>query len=113
VYYATKAYVVSFSEAIAEELRGTGVTVTAFLPGPTRTEFQSRADMEGSGLTRLGMADARSVAEAGYRAMEAGRTLSIPGWTNRALAFSVRFGPRALVRRVVQRLNRGNRLATR
>jgi hypothetical protein len=106
VYYATKAYVLSFSEALTEELRGTGVTVTALLPGPTRTEFQRRAGMEGSGLTRLGMADARSVAELGYRAMEAGRAVAIPGLANRLLALTVRLSPRALVRKIVKRLNR-------
>ncbi len=106
VYYASKAYVLSFSEAIAEELRGTGVTVTALLPGPTRTEFQERAKMEGSGLVRLGMASARSVAEVGYRGMEAGRVVVIPGLVNRLLALSVRFSPRWLVRRVVKRINR-------
>jgi hypothetical protein len=106
VYYASKAYVLSFSEALTEELRGTGVTVTALLPGPTRTEFQRRAGMEGSRLTRLGMADARSVAELGYRAMEDGRAVAIPGIANRLLALTVRLSPRALVRRVVKRLNR-------
>ena len=58
VYYASKAYVLSLSEALAEELRGTGVTVTVLCPGATRTEFQSRARTEGSGFTRMGMADA-------------------------------------------------------
>jgi uncharacterized protein len=106
VYYASKAYVLSFSEAIAEELRGTGVTVTALLPGPTRTKFQARAEMEGSGLVRLGMASARSVAEVGYRAMEAGRVVVIPGVFNRILALSVRVSPRWLVRRIAKRLNR-------
>ncbi len=108
VYYASKAYVLSFTEALAEELRGTGVTATALLPGPTRTEFQARADMEGSRLVRLGMADARSVAEAGYRAMEAGRAVSIPGISNKALSLVVRLSPRWAVRRVVSWLNRGN-----
>jgi hypothetical protein len=109
VYYASKAYVVSFTEALAEELRGTGVTATALLPGPTATEFQARADMAGSGLVRLGMADARSVAEAGYRGMEAGRVMVIPGIANRVLSLAVRFSPRWAVRRVVSGLNRGTR----
>ena len=108
VYYASKAYVVSFTEALAEELRGTGVTSTALLPGPTRTEFQSRADMAESRLVRFGMADARSVAEAGYRGMEAGKVVVIPGITNKAGSLLVRVSPRAAVRRVVSWLNRGN-----
>lgn len=107
VYYASKAYVLSFSEAISEELRGSGVTVTALLPGPTRTEFQARARMEGVNLTRFGLADAGPVAEAGYRAMERGKAVVIPGTMNRILAMTVRFSPRRLVRRVVSRLNRG------
>jgi len=109
VYYASKAYVFSFTEAIAEELRATGVTSTALLPGPTRTEFQSRADMAGSRLIRLGMANARSVAEAGYRGMEAGRVMVIPGISNKALSLVVRLSPRWAVRRVVSWLNRSNR----
>jgi short-subunit dehydrogenase len=109
VYYASKAYVLSFTEAIAEELRGTGVTATALLPGPTRTEFQARADMEGSRLVRLGMAEARPVAEAGYRGMEAGRVVVIPGLSNQALSLLVRLSPRFAVRRVVSWLNRSNR----
>jgi short-subunit dehydrogenase len=108
VYYASKASVLSFSEAIAEELRGTGVTSTALLPGPTRTEFQSRAEMTGSRLVRFGMADARSVAEAGYRGMEAGRAVVIPGISNKALSLLVRLSPRFAVRRVVSWLNRSN-----
>ncbi|HEY7700035.1 MAG TPA: SDR family oxidoreductase [Vicinamibacteria bacterium] len=108
VYYASKAYVLSFTEAIAEELRGTGVTATALLPGPTRTEFQSRADMAGSRLVRLGMADARPVAEAGYRGMESGTVVVIPGIANQALSVVVRFSPRWAVRTVVSWLNRSN-----
>jgi len=108
VYYASKAYVLSFTEAIAEELRGTGVTSTALLPGPTRTEFQSRANMAGSRLMRLGMADPRSVAEAGYRGMEAGKAVVIPGIANKSLSLLVRVSPRWAVRRVVSWLNRSN-----
>ena len=106
VYYASKAYVLSLSEALAEELRGTGVTVTALCPGVTRTEFQSRARTEGSGLTRMGMADARTVAEVGFRAMVAGRAFAVPGLLNRLLVLAVRLGPRLLVRRIVRELNR-------
>ncbi len=107
VYYASKAYVLSFTEALAEELRGTAVTATALLPGPTRTEFQSRADMAESRLLRFGMADARSVAEAGYRGMEAGKVVVIPGITNRTGSLLVRLSPRFVVRRFVSWLNRG------
>ncbi len=76
VYYASKAYVNSFSQAVAEELRDTGVTVTVLCPGPVATEFQEAADLEGvKGFDFA--ADARSVAECGYRAMEKGQLLAI------------------------------------
>jgi len=107
VYYATKAYVLSFSEALAEELRGTGVTITALCPGVTATGFQERAQMADSRLIRLGMQDARFVAEVGYRAMVTGKAVAIPGLANRALALLVRLSPRSAIRRVVRRLNLG------
>ncbi len=105
VYYATKAFVLSFSEALAEEVRGTGVTVTALCPGPTRTEFGKRADMEGSRLMSgsiLSVAASRPVAVDGYRAMLRGRAICIPGGMNRFMAQSVRVSPRWLVRRAVR-----------
>jgi short-subunit dehydrogenase len=103
VYYATKAYVLSFSEAIGEELRGTGVSVTALCPGPTASGFQAEAAMEQSRLVagrRLPTAGA--VALAGHRAMLAGKPVAIVGLQNRLLAASVRLTPRPVVRRVVQ-----------
>lgn len=78
VYFATKAYVTSFSNAIAEELRDTGVTVTALLPGATATSFADTADLEDTSLFRRA-ASARSVAEDGYEAMMAGRLEVISG----------------------------------
>ncbi len=101
VYYATKAYVLSFSEALAEELQGTGVTVTALCPGPTRTGFQSRANLEGARLLR-GIMDVRPVAIAGYRALMRGQRVVIPGRVNWLFAESVRFGPRRLVTGIVR-----------
>ncbi len=108
VYYATKAYVLSFSEALAEELRGTGVTVTVLCPGVTATGFQARAQMADSRLIRLGMQDARSVAQVGYRAMVKGKAVAIPGLANRILTLAVRLSPRFAVRRVVRHLNLGD-----
>jgi len=105
VYYATKSFVLSFSEAIANELEGTGVTVTALCPGPTATEFQTRAQMQNSGLVKgRKMMDARTVAEAGYRAMMSGKTVVIPGLGNKLLAQSIRFSPRRLVTKIVRRM---------
>lgn len=103
VYYATKAYVLSFSEALSNELADSGVTVTALCPGPTATEFQRRAGMDASKAERLGwMMTARAVALAGYRGMLRGTRLVIPGFANFLIAESVRFTPRALVLRVAR-----------
>jgi short-subunit dehydrogenase len=106
VYYATKAYVLSFSEAVANEVQGTGVTVTALCPGPTATGFSRRASMEETRLVRSPlMMDAAAVARVGYRAMMAGKVVAIPGWANRAMTTVVRLTPRGLVTRFVRRIN--------
>jgi short-subunit dehydrogenase len=104
VYYASKAYVLSFSEALANELHGTGVTVTALCPGPTRTGFQKRGEMEDSRLVQGQIASARSVAEAGYRGLMAGKTIVIPGFTNKLVPWVVRLSPRNMVPAVVRRM---------
>jgi len=104
VYYSTKAYVLSFSEALSEELRGSGVTVTAFCPGPTATEFQARARLERSGLLRIAQADVGPIAEAGYRAMKEGKAVAVPGTLNKITTLLIRVAPRFLVRRVVKKL---------
>lgn len=109
VYYATKAYVISFSEAIANELQGSGVTVTCLCPGATETDFARRADMEGSRLFQMGKMPSADVARAGYRAMMKGKTLVITGLRNKLMAQSVRFSPRkmvtALARKVQERVH--------
>ena len=94
VYYATKSYVVSFSEAIHNESRDYGVTVTCLCPGPTETEFQQRAGASGTNLfkSRRPM-DANTVARIGLRAMKAGKPLVIAGGLNAAMAFLTRFAP--------------------
>ena len=104
VYYASKAYVLSFSEALANELRGTGVTVTALCPGPTRTGFQKRGIMEDSRLVQGHIADPSSVALAGYRGLRAGKTIVIPGFSNKLIPWVVRVSPRGVVTRVVRRM---------
>jgi short-subunit dehydrogenase len=103
VYYATKAYVLSFSEALADELHGSGVTVTALCPGPTRTGFQERGRMEASRLVQGRIADARGVAEAGYAGMMAGKALVIPGFTNKLVPWLPRLLPRSMVTSIVRR----------
>jgi uncharacterized protein len=105
IYYATKAFVLSFSEAIANELEGTGVTVTALCPGPTATEFQERGKMQNSGLVKgKKIMDARTVAEAGYRGLMAGKLIVIPGVMNKLLAQSIRVSPRSLVTKIVRKM---------
>ncbi len=99
VYYATKAYVLSFSEAIGFELKKTGVTVTALCPGPTKSGFQSEAKMSKSRLFRGHVMDAETVAEAGFRGMMRGKAIVVPGGRNKFLVFLVRLVPRSIARR--------------
>jgi uncharacterized protein len=105
VYYATKAYVISFSEALANEVKDKGVTVTCLCPGPTDTSFQQRAGTEQTVLFRkLRPMDAKSVARDGYRGMMSGKTMVIPGFGNWLIAESVRFGPRKLVTAISRKI---------
>jgi short-subunit dehydrogenase len=104
-YYASKAFVLSFSEALATELRGSGVTVTASCPGPTATEFGEIAGNSRTKLFRRGVMDAAAVAKHAYRAMLAGDVVAIPGFLNKLLAIGSSVGPRALVRSTTARLN--------
>jgi short-subunit dehydrogenase len=98
VYYATKAYVLSFSEALANEVAGSGVVVSCFCPGATDTGFQKRANIENSRLfKKIGAMGVEVVARDGYRGLMAGRTVVFSGVQNRLLAESVRFAPRKLV----------------
>ena len=106
VYYATKAYVLSFSEAIADELRNSGVTVTALCPGPTDTGFASAAGTESTMLFKMKRpADSKSVARAGYDGMKSGKRIVIPGAANKLLAQSIRVSPRRLVTAIVRKMN--------
>lgn len=104
-YYASKAFVLSFTEALAYELRGTGVTATVLCPGPTETEF---AQVSGAGNAALfkTAASAASVARYGYRCMLAGRTVAVPGITMKLALQSLRASPRSVLRALGGRLNR-------
>ncbi len=102
VYYATKAFVLSFSEALFYELRPHGITVTTLVPGPTATEFQKRAGLGKVKLTRfLVMMDAASVARAGYKGLQQGKRVVIPGVLNKLSVWSLRFMPRALAAQMI------------
>ncbi len=94
VYGATKAFVLSFSEALSAELEGTGVTVTALCPGVTATRFASRARTENTLLVRLNSMAAGDVARAGYQALMKGKARVVPGWFNKVMIGSLRFSPR-------------------
>jgi uncharacterized protein len=105
VYSATKAYVLSFSEALAEEVRRSGVTVTTLCPGATDTGFATRAAMGDSKLFKQKrLPDAATVAQAGYEGFRRGAAVVIPGLQNKFLAHSVRFMPRGWVTRIVRRM---------
>jgi short-subunit dehydrogenase len=106
VYYATKAYVLSFSEALANELKGSGVTVTCLCPGGTRTGFMARAKMGNPEIwsrSRV-MMEAAVVARRGYDGLMKGKRLVIPGLLNKLLAHSTRLGSRGLNASIVRRI---------
>lgn len=105
VYYATKAYVLSFTEALAEELTGTRVTATALCPGPTMTEFQESAGFGDVRLFRGPLVwDPASVALVGWEGAKRGKRVVIPGFANRVLALGARLSPRRLSTKIARRL---------
>lgn len=107
IYYATKAYVLSFSEALSQETAGTGVTVTALCPGPVRTPFHARAGMGNrSAGGVLATMDADAVALAGYRAMMSGDPLVVPGLGSKVITVLVRCLPRRVVARLAGMVQR-------
>jgi hypothetical protein len=106
VYYASKAFVQSFSEALFEELRGTGVNVTNLCPGPTETNFSQTARAYQIRTTQVAKMSAAEVAAAGHRAFRQGRCVNVPGAKNRLLVQLTRFLPRAAIRKGVGRYNK-------
>jgi short-subunit dehydrogenase len=107
-YYATKAFVLSFSEALAEELSGYGISVTTLCPGPTRTEFAKRAGIENSRMFHEKFAqsmDSVAVAAAGFEGMMRGKRLVIPGLMNRISSLAVRLVPIGITTKITKRLN--------
>jgi uncharacterized protein len=106
VYYATKAYVLSFTEALANELNGTGVQICAFCPGPTTTGFQEAAGMSGARLKRLkAMMPAAAAAHYGYHSMFKGKSIILPGFFNKLTPVMVRLFPRKIMTQMIRSLS--------
>ena len=107
VYYATKAFVLHFTEGLHEELSGTNIKISCLCPGPSKTDF-----FTGHGLGNLKSLDkvpwkqsAREVALTGIKSLESGKAVQISGLINSLIAWSVRIGPRFLIRKITKRLN--------
>ena len=96
-YYATKAFLLSFSEAINYELKPNGITVTTLCPGPTESEFKVRAGSQRSRLFEAFVMDAPRVARVGYDAMMGGKPLAIPGLRNKLIPVAARIAPRSML----------------
>jgi len=114
VYYASKSYLLSFSEAIANELKGTGVSITVLCPGPTRTSFQevvseNASDNVSENKISFNMANPSKVATYGYNAMQKGKTVAIPGFLNKFLANIHRFVTRRMATKIIRTIQEKNR----
>ena len=105
VYYATKAYVLSFSEALATEIKGSGASVTVLCPGPTRTEFEVTAGMTNTKLFQGAAMDASTVARVGYEGLIQGKRVVIPGLKNQLMIQITRMAPRGMTARTAKALN--------
>lgn len=110
VYFASKAFVLSFSEAINNEVRDKGVTVTALCPGSTESNFHAVAMNDPNLVEDRKMQSAKEVAEVGYRAMMKGKPVAIPGFKNAFLAFAVRFFPREFITKMARKIQEGKHL---
>ena len=100
VYFATKAYVLSFTEALHEELKPHGIHVTCLCPGPTRTEFGEVAGFGGNGLFDRVAMESPEVVAAGLKGLDKNKAVVVPGFTNKMTAASTRFAPRKVVRKI-------------
>lgn len=107
VYYATKAFVLSFSEALSVELKNSGITVTALCPGPTVTGFEQNANLESSGLFKnLKTSTAKSVALFGYRMLMKNKAIAVPGATNKCIVWAAKLLPRRFIRNMAYRIQK-------
>lgn len=110
VYFATKAYVLSFSDALSEELRGSGVTVTSLCPGPVETGFQRRAGMRTEGFSGpVKPLSPGEVARQGWAAFVKGERMAVPGWSNKLAAYGSRATPRRLLLPILKRAMAGTK----
>ncbi|MFI5323636.1 MAG: SDR family NAD(P)-dependent oxidoreductase [Thermodesulfobacteriota bacterium] len=105
VYYATKAYVLSFTEALAEEIKNPNIKITCLAPGPVRTEFGSKSELDDSLLFKLSLMDVEPVVKTGYEGFRNGKVIVIPGYKQKIILFLLRFTPRFLVRKIAKALN--------
>ena len=101
VYYATKAYVLSFSESLHSELKPRGIRVTVLCPGPVATEFAARAGIKEGLAPGLLTQTAETVAEAGYRGLMSGKRVVVPGLANKLVTLMIRIVPRRILLRAV------------
>jgi short-subunit dehydrogenase len=100
VFFATKAFVLSLTEALHEELKPHGIKVSCLCPGPTRTEFGDVAGFGGNGLFDRVAMNAAEVVETGLKGLDSNHAVVVPGWTNKVVAASTRFAPRPIVRKI-------------
>ncbi len=105
VYFATKAYVLSFTEALAEEISNPNIKISCLAPGPVKTEFGEKSDLEDSLLFKISLMDMEPVVKAGYEGFRRGKTIVIPGLKQQIVPFLNRFTPRLLVRKIAKKLN--------
>ncbi len=105
VYYATKAYVLSFTEALAEEISNPNIKISCLAPGPVKTEFGEKSDLEDSLLFKVSLMEMAPVVKAGYEGFRKGQTIIIPGLKQQIVPFLNRFTPRLLVRKIAKKLN--------
>jgi short-subunit dehydrogenase len=110
VYFASKAFVLSFSEAINNEVKDKGISVTALCPGSTESNFHAVAMNDPNLVEDRKMQSAKEVAEIGYRAMMKGKPVVIPGFKNSFLAFAVRFFPREFITKMARKIQEGKHL---
>ena len=105
VYFATKAYVLSYTEALAEEISNPDIKISCLAPGPVRTEFGEKSDLEDSLLFKVSLMDSEPVVRAGYEGFRKGKVIVIPGLKQQIVPFLNRFTPRSMVRKIAKKLN--------